>query len=106
MAPYIEHDDANTNLETPASLAARARSIVASKLIAYVKLGRQVPERVVGQRSEVHNSVEPLERLSTHLTHVTIDGRRESLARAEIATPVEERVEAGHLVPGTGQHRC
>ena len=70
-------------------------------------LGRQRPQRVVRQRGEVHDGVEPAQLLGGDVAQV--HGQRGRLGGgqlAEDAVGVEAGVEPGDLVARLGEHRC
>ena len=84
-APYIEHDDANTNRPTPASLARRASWTEPSRLMSYVQSRVEVADRVVRERREVDDRVEARELGGRHVADVAVERRGPVDGRPEVA---------------------
>ena len=100
-APYMEHDDAKTNRPHARFLRrAGERGGSPSRLMSYVHSALRSPMRVVRECREMDDRVEPAEVRRCDVADVAAQRRDRARRSAPKSHPsVEERVEAGDVVP-------
>ena len=99
------HDDAKTNRSTPAVRASSGEPDAGLVVDRVGELLVELAERVVRQRGQVHDRVDPVEVAPLHVADIAGDsGAGGGGQRSEVAPVVEDGVEADHVVARRLEH--